>query len=132
MMPSVVPLLGSTAVSGTGSTGQVVGFSQLILCRGFAGAGLGAGMGPLTGGGGTGVAAGAAACGIAACAVTQTVAEAISASAARVRRLGLCLIDGGPPVSFESISTQSAALNRGLNVPGDGPRQFTIEGSQHG
>ena len=30
MMPRVVPLLGSTAMSGTGSTGQVVGFSQLI------------------------------------------------------------------------------------------------------
>src|ERR1700677_624083 len=55
MMPSVTPLLGSTAVSGTGSTGQVVGFSQLIFCCGFFFCfGFGAGMGPATCGAGVG------------------------------------------------------------------------------
>src|SRR6185437_9800487 len=54
MMPRVVPLLGSTAVSGTGSTGQVVGLSQLISCRGLAALGVGGRIGPLTAGVGAG------------------------------------------------------------------------------
>jgi hypothetical protein len=60
IMPRVTPLLGSTAVSGTGSTGQVVGFSQLTFRSAFGrglGFGFGAGMGPAICGAGVGGAA---------------------------------------------------------------------------
>src|SRR5579885_2494060 len=110
IIPSVVPLLGSTAVSGTGSTGQVVGFSQLIFRRGFAAFGFTAGMGPVTFGAPGGiVAGGVAACG-AACAARQSGAAAISPSAARARRLGLCFANVGTLLSLQAISLLSAAF----------------------
>src|SRR5215469_14864119 len=97
MMPRMVPLLGSTAMSGTGSTGQVVGFSQLVFSRG-AGFALGAGIGPETFGVRAGVvgALGGVPCGAAAAAARQSGAAATSPSAARTKRLELCLPNAGP------------------------------------
>lgn len=117
MTPSVVPLLGSTAVSGTGSTGQVVGFSQLTFCLGPACLALGAGIGPITFGalagdvaGGDGAAWGASAVCAATAWAARQKAAAISPGAARAKRLGLCLSVGSPRVSFKAISTLFAGV----------------------
>src|SRR5579862_6564846 len=86
MIPRVVPLLGSTAVSGTGSTGQVVGFSQLIFRRGFTVfTFFGTGMGPVILGCWAGVVAEGAAPvpGGTAARARPSAAQAISANAAR-------------------------------------------------
>jgi hypothetical protein len=74
-------------------------------------------MGPATCGAGVG---GVVVCGLAlpggtaAGAARQSGAEAMSPSAARVRRLGLCLKNGGPHVCLEAIRTLPAAFGRDL------------------
>src|SRR5579883_278016 len=127
MTPSVVPLFGSTAVSGTGSTGQVVGFSQLTLCCRCWDFVLDAGIGPVTCGGRLGVVAGVAGgtpCAMATAAAKQSDVAATRLSAARMKHLGLCFTNVGPRVClFEAIGTLSAALGRGLRGRGV-PRQL--------
>src|SRR6185437_6119198 len=104
---------------------QVVGFSQLTFRCACGCFGFGAGIGPMTGGVRPGGVAGAVAAGggVAAAAARQSDADAISPSAARLKRLELCLTNIGPLMSLEAISPPSAALGRGLSLE---------EGSQHG
>lgn len=71
---------------------------------------FGAGIGPIIFGalaglvaGGDGAAWGAVAACAAAPRAARQRAAAISPGAARAQRLGLCLVDGGPGVSFEAI-----------------------------
>jgi hypothetical protein len=94
----------------------VVGFSQLILLRDCGCCGFGAGIGPMTGGVRPGGVAGAVAAGggVAAGAARQSGADAISPSAARLKRLELCFTNIGPPM-FLRQSVALRAFGRGGN-----------------